>query len=315
MMKKLTALLLCIMLVMCCSYAFAGDSWVCPKCGAENGDNFCVKCGTPKPEMLVCPACGEQYPLDSGVVFCGKCGTKILPDDPSSGKLEGPGFDTPEEALTCYMEGLKNLDFEQMLSAFAWETQAEHYSVDKVFKRMKIYASYTKPRIPSINDFMLAVNTEEIRAAQIDMIYSALEAYILGEDYPEGQAIQLKEEGDTEAFLRKFDNGRLEKLSGMGEIKFFSPDQVTDNKFSMPKNTEAFSVLSAQYGADETVNIVGIAEIGEEVLCCCPTICRYGEKWYLVSCSSTTSNMLGIGFARQAFISVGDYQWNSMINK
>ena len=98
-MKKLIAVFLCIMLVTGCSYAFAGDAWVCPQCGAENGENFCVKCGTPKPEMLVCPACGEQYPPDSGVVFCGKCGTKILQNDLSSGKLEGPGFDTPEEAL------------------------------------------------------------------------------------------------------------------------------------------------------------------------------------------------------------------------
>ena len=136
-MKKLIAVFLCIMLVTGCSYAFAGDAWVCPQSGAENGENFCVKCGTPKPEMLVCPACGEQYPPDSGVVFCGKCGTKILQNDLSSGKLEGPGFDTPEEALACYMEGLKNLDFEQMLSAFAWETQAEHYSIDMFFNRVK----------------------------------------------------------------------------------------------------------------------------------------------------------------------------------
>ena len=34
-------------------------------------------------------------------------------------KYEGEGFATPEEALTCYMEGLKNLDFDQMMSAFA----------------------------------------------------------------------------------------------------------------------------------------------------------------------------------------------------
>ncbi len=314
-MKKLIAVFLCIMLVTGCSYAFAGDAWVCPQCGAENGENFCVKCGTPKPEMLVCPACGEQYPPDSGVVFCGKCGTKILQNDLSSGKLEGPGFDTPEEALACYMEGLKNLDFEQMLSAFAWETQAEHYFIDMFFNRIKSYSPTVKPRIPFINDFMLAVNTEEIRAAQIDMIYRSLEAYILGEDYPNGQIVELKEEEDTEAFLQKFDNGRLEKLSGMGEIRFISPDLVTGNKFSMPINTENFKKQTAHYGANEAVNIVGVAEIGDEVLCCCPTICRYGEKWYLVSCASMTDYIIGIEVAKQAFISVTAEQFHSVINQ
>ena len=314
-MKKLMAVFLSIMLVTGCSFAFADDSWVCPKCGAENGDNFCVKCGTPKPKMLICPACGEQYPLDSGVVFCGKCGTKILQNDFSFGKLEGPGFDTPEEALTRYMEGLKNLDFEQMLSAFAWETQAEHYSIEKVINRLKGYTKSLIPRIPFLNDFMLDVNTEVIRSAQIDMIYDALEAYILGEDYPDNQVIRLIDEEEMDVFLKKFNNSRLEKLSGMGEIRFLSPDQVTNNKFSLSNNIKNFQGLTDRYGADETVNIVGIAEIGEEVLCCCPTICRYGEKWYLVSCSSTTDYLIGIEPARQAFMSVTADQWKSMINK
>ena len=64
-MKKLLAVLMCAMLFMCCSDAFAGESWVCPQCGAENSDNFCVKCGTPKPEMLICPACGKAVCEDT----------------------------------------------------------------------------------------------------------------------------------------------------------------------------------------------------------------------------------------------------------
>ena len=57
---------------------------------------------------------------------------------PASGegiRYEGLGFDTPEEALTCYVEGIKELDFEKILSAFAWETQASHYSVKKQIER------------------------------------------------------------------------------------------------------------------------------------------------------------------------------------
>ena len=43
-MKKMLVVLMCVALFMCCSYAFAGESWVCPRCGAENSENFCVKC-------------------------------------------------------------------------------------------------------------------------------------------------------------------------------------------------------------------------------------------------------------------------------
>ena len=36
------------------------------------------------------------------------------------------GFATPEAALTAYLEGLRNTDIDQMLSAFAIETFVEH---------------------------------------------------------------------------------------------------------------------------------------------------------------------------------------------
>ena len=77
-MKKLTALACVIALLFCigCTSACAeGDSWICPECGAENTTNFCIKCGTKKPETIVCPGCGEKYPIDTEAVFCGNCGT------------------------------------------------------------------------------------------------------------------------------------------------------------------------------------------------------------------------------------------------
>ena len=51
--------------------------WICPNCGYQNDTSFCIKCGTGKPEKIVCPGCGAVYEPDSGVVFCGACGTKV----------------------------------------------------------------------------------------------------------------------------------------------------------------------------------------------------------------------------------------------
>ena len=217
-------------------------------------------------------------------------------------RLEGPGFDTPEAAVICYMEGLKNLDFGQMLSAFAWETQASHYSFDAYYQRIKAYSPATKPRMPAVNDFMVEANMYELRSAQIDLIYRSLETYILGSDAPQGMTIVLKEQADIDAFMGKFDNGRLEKLSRLSSIRFVSPDTVTGNKFSMEKNQQNFMRQTAVYGAEKVVNVVGIASVGDETLYCFPTVARYGGRWYLVSVSSMTANILGIGMDCQAFI-------------
>ena len=217
-------------------------------------------------------------------------------------QYEGPGFDTPDAAVTCYLEGLKNLDFEQMLSAFAWETQVSHYNFNAYYNRIKAYLPTTKPRMPSVNEFMMSANLHELRSAQIDSIYSALEVYILGNDHPQCKAIVLKEQSEIDAFLQKFANGRLEKLTEMSNIRFVTPDSITNSKFSEKKNQENFAKQIAVYGAKNVVNIPALADIGDETLFCCPTVALYGDRWYLVSVSSFTTMMLGISSNCQAFI-------------
>ena len=315
--KKMIAVILSAVLILGCSGVFSeGEEWICPDCGAANTDNFCIKCGAKKPEEVTCSNCGTKYPADSGAVFCGNCGEKLEPAISFSVRYEGEGFATPEEALTCYMEGLRNLDFEQMLSAFAWETQMEHYDFKAFFERVGTYQPTMHPRMPSVNDFMFSANVNIIRFYQADLIYRSLEQYILGEDSPTrartGSIIFQKDSDEVDIFLQKFDNGKLEKLTKMTNIRCLSPDAVSDNKFSLEQNRKAFIKQNACYGADETVNLVGIADVGDETLYCCPTICRYGDRWYLVSVSSMASNIAGVPVHSQAFV-CGSGSLESMI--
>ena len=304
--KKSISLALALILILGCTCAFTEDGeWICPDCGAANTSNFCIKCGAKKPEAMICPGCGAEYSMDSGAVFCGNCGTRLQQSAAAAVRYEGEGFATPEEALTCYMEGLKNLDFEQMMNAFAWETQMEHYDLWAYFERIRAYQPTMRPRMPSVNDFMFSANVNVLRFNQADMIYRSIEAYILGEDAPTktatGTIVFQKDSDDIEVFLKKFENGRLEKLTQMQNIRFLSPDAITDNKFSYGKNPESFVKQTACYGADEAVNLVGMADVGDETLYCCPTICRYGDKWYLVSVSSFTGMIIGLDINLQAF--------------
>ena len=43
-----------------------------------------------------------------------------------SGRLEGAGYDTPEEALLAYIDALNRGDVGGMLSTFALESYVEH---------------------------------------------------------------------------------------------------------------------------------------------------------------------------------------------
>ena len=73
MMKKLTALLLALALLLSMTTAFA---WSCPSCGSDNGGKFCTECGTQKPEDVICPSCGTNYG-NAAPKFCTECGQKL----------------------------------------------------------------------------------------------------------------------------------------------------------------------------------------------------------------------------------------------
>ncbi len=50
------------------------NSWVCG-CGNVNTDNYCPKCGQPRPQQKVCPKCGAVVAADAN--FCPKCGQTL----------------------------------------------------------------------------------------------------------------------------------------------------------------------------------------------------------------------------------------------
>lgn len=223
-------------------------------------------------------------------------------------RYEGEGFDSPEAALTCYMEGFKNLDFEQVMSAFAWETQMEHYDFRAYFERLGVYNTSTKPGMPSANSLLFSANVNILRSNQANMIYQSIEQYILGDSSPSkaatGAIVFRKDSDDLDVFLQKFETGRLDNLAQMTNIRFMSPDDITNGMFSSGKSPERFAKMSAAYGADETVNLIGMADVGDETFFCCPTICRYGDKWYLVSVNSFTGTLVGLTPEYMAFACV-----------
>lgn len=305
--RNLAALLLAWIMINSCLFAAAeADAWTCRDCGTVNTANFCTLCGAKRPEEILCPGCGASYPSDTDAVFCGECGTKLkqdpVMDQNSPAKYEGDGFDTPEDAALCYLAGIRNLDFDQILSAFAWETQADRFDYKAMITRAKGTDPTYIPGMPVCSNLSLTANTELIRDSSIIYICRALELYINDEITQSATyALSFKEENEFMEYLQRCDNGRLEKLSEMKNIRFYTPDDATDGKFSIGRNPENFLKMTAQYGADEVVNLFITMDIGNETYVIAPSVARYGGRWYVVSIGSMISNILGIEANRQAF--------------
>lgn len=233
------------------------------------------------------------------------CTCAIAESDPF--RYEGPGFDTPEEAVLYYLAGLKNQDFEQMLDAFAWETQAEHFDYKSLITRVKGADPVLIPGMPFSCNLLRSANLEQLRGAQSDYISRALQCYINDELYQsQTQSLLIRQEDDIDAYFGRCDNGRAEQLTAMSNIRIYTPDDLTDGKFSLGKNPENYLKMNARYGADETRDIVVVSDVGSQSLAVSPTVARYGDRWYLVSVSSMTSMILGINVDTQAFYILPD---------
>ena len=219
-------------------------------------------------------------------------------------RYEGPGFDTPEDAVLYYLSGLKNLDMEQMLGAFAWETQAEHFSFRDQVLRLKGFSPVNIPGMPFTGSLLTSAGVEQLRGGAENSIYAALEWYFLGDShymYTPTASRRFADGAEADEFLALYSAEKIDKLAGMSEVSFYNPSDVTEGKFSLPKMQENFEKQTRPYGADEVVNVVAVADLGDEKLAVAPTVARYGNRWYLVSVGSMVSAILGIDVNRQAF--------------
>ena len=86
MRKRMTALLLCLMMALIAglSSAAADDAaWTCTNCGQTNTGNYCSNCAAPRPSAeWLCPNCGQ---LNTGN-FCTNCAAAR----PSGGQAQQP---------------------------------------------------------------------------------------------------------------------------------------------------------------------------------------------------------------------------------
>jgi hypothetical protein len=74
------------------------------------------------------------------------------------------GFDTPEDAVWEYVDGLKNADLDRMIGAFAIETYIENASLEKSLERVRAYLFFSSDiNMPNSNEFVTALNIENRR--------------------------------------------------------------------------------------------------------------------------------------------------------
>jgi len=219
---------------------------------------------------------------------------------------EGPGWDTPEDAVLHYLEGLKDQDLDKMISAYAVETCIDHFDLKALLARVKAYTLGMTPRMPNSSNLLREINIEARKNQivhsilfQITSICQPWQDFYSTIPFTEedgGEAITAFVEGIVAAF-DAVDFGTLQFLC------FTPPEQVSEF-YASERNQENFKAQIAPYSAEEARSVIAFFIVdGRFCVFACDTT-RYGERWYIHMPGGNIGSLVGLTASSGGMISV-----------
>ena len=212
------------------------------------------------------------------------------------GSLEGPGYDSPEEAVTAYLEAMKNGDARGMLSTFAIETYVSEMDAQAELERYGAFIPTIGIRVPLGGDYQQQVAV----AARYGQLVESLAYQWMLFSWPEGYeafdgaSVALSEDGDAEAFLAGLAEGDAAALWQEMEVVGFVEPELMSTQYS--DGAESRARQAASHGCDEIVSVVAKLDIGGEEWYQCMDVACYGGKWYNLSFVGYIGHLLGLSY-------------------
>jgi len=210
--------------------------------------------------------------------------------DSAVARIEGPGYDTPEEAAEAYLTALKNQDVDAMASTFAVESYVENYDLAALCERLQAYTPSLDMKLPASNDYNARLDVETRKAviiSQIEYQYfvfnvpsADMESTLLLEDHPD---IVSSMEKDTKDYV-------FADLEITGTMK---PEDLTDI-YSSESNQETIAAQVKPYGVDEkdVATVIITFDASGKNWYFCPQLIRYEGKWYVQTLSGNLAGLL-----------------------
>ena len=220
--------------------------------------------------------------LLTALVLC----LSLCPCSPS-GKIEGSGYKTPEDAVLAYAKALKSANVSKILSTFAVETYVENYDLEAQVKDYNNYSLALNPKFSSVDSFTTDLNLlsrQQIIANNLTLLclFSCL-----GEDSDVVQGRNIRFDGDPYNDPDDlFDDMDFESWSEILSEMEFDDDFVYMDDLVDEDNIGTFEDRLDQqcdyYGCDEIVPMGLELELnGEDCILFVDVAC-YDGKWFIL---------------------------------
>jgi len=194
------------------------------------------------------------------------------------------GFDTPEDAVVAYLEGLRDLDFDRMIDAFAVEVIIEHYDLESSLNRIRLYDS-TFAMLPNANEFATTLNIEMRRNRIITWIrthYLALtHPELMMEDNLFRIHYRIAEDGAADFILSLTDALNAIEFQSLEVLGFLLPE-LSEIQMSQHQE-EHIRQWTIEQGADQLVGRIVVFELDGHKYLLFADVVNYGDRWFLNS--------------------------------
>ena len=212
-----------------------------------------------------------------------------------SNKMEGNGFNTPEDAVEAYLIALRDCDTEKMIATFAVESFVENYNFQNIIERTQVYQpSFTQP-IPTTNDFTTELNRlSRVNSINQSFIYQYLFFADTGADYENPIYFENLNSSDITEFVNKL--GSQEHIETMKSVEltgFLNPSKLSD-MYLTQANLENLKKQATIYGAEEMENVVAEVTVNGQAYLYFMQVALFDGQWFNLQVSGNIGALEGI---------------------
>lgn len=199
-------------------------------------------------------------------------------------KMEGSGYNTPQEAAEAYIQGLIDNDVNEVIASCAIESYIERFDLSTMIERMGvIYMTMADGIVPSTGEFTDALNLEMRRSAITRNLRYQYLVFSHADSLVRGDQIKYEKDGDIVKFMKEVfpDDGTIPtQISFTGN--YIDPDDLTDGRYSNERGVENHKKQNACYNVDGYECLAPVIEVAGEEYILCLELGQYGDRWYVL---------------------------------
>ena len=205
--------------------------------------------------------------------------------------FEGSGYDTPEDAVLAYLDGLNQGDVTAMLSTFAYESYVAHVNPDYYVQRLKAFRIDSIACLPLTDDFSRSLM---LNARYGEITDQLRYLYVVSATNYDGNITVIRDAEAYRELMSQFENSPMSSWIGNVDFVEWLEPAALDELYSNSINIANIGWDAAVCGAEDMAILAAHIRLNGEDAIQTMSCVRYDGRWFNLSLSNRLSIVLNM---------------------